>query len=77
MVPDGRALLGTIVTVREPDGSYDRLALATPVDADPSAGRVSIEAPIGAALLRRRVGDVVTVRAPAGLRDLTVVAVDL
>jgi transcription elongation GreA/GreB family factor len=75
MVPDGRALLGSIVTVRQSDGSHDRLALVTPVDADPSAGRVSIDAPIGAALLGRRVGDVVSVHAPSGLRDLTVVAV--
>ena len=68
-------MVGSIVTVREPDGSHDRIALVTPVHADPIAGRVSIEAPIGAALLGRRVGDVVSVRAPAGLRDLTVAAV--
>jgi len=77
MAPDGRALLGSTVTVRDPDGSHDRLALVTAVEADPRVGRISIEAPIGAALLGRRAGDVVTVRAPAGLRDLTVVAVDL
>jgi transcription elongation GreA/GreB family factor len=72
---DGRALLESIRTVPQPDDSHECLTLVTPVGADPGAGRVSIEAPIGAALLGRCVGDVVGVRAPAGIRDLTVVAV--
>jgi transcription elongation factor GreA len=45
-------------------------------ESDPSAAEVSHESPIGAALLGRRVGDVVEAATPAGLRRFEIVELD-
>jgi transcription elongation factor GreA len=45
-------------------------------EANPAAGEISHASPIGAALLGRRVGDVVEVEVPAGLARLEVVEID-
>lgn len=44
-------------------------------EADPSRGFISNESPLGRALLKRRVGDEVTVEAPAGLLHFRITAV--
>jgi transcription elongation factor GreB len=44
-------------------------------EAEPSAGLVAFLAPLARALLGRRVGDLVTVRAPGGTEDLEIRAV--
>jgi transcription elongation factor GreA len=45
-------------------------------ESDPAAGEISYESPIGAALLGRRVGDVVEAPAPGGSRRLEIVELD-
>lgn len=52
-------------------GTHD-YTLAYPHDADYAAGRISIVAPIGAALIGYRVGDVVEWTVPAGRRRLRI-----
>ncbi|MCA9994646.1 MAG: transcription elongation factor GreA [Anaerolineales bacterium] len=44
-------------------------------EADPSRGFISNESPLGRALLNRRVGDEVTIQAPAGLLHFRITAV--
>jgi transcription elongation factor GreA len=44
-------------------------------EADPRQGRISNESPLGRALLGKRVGDSVTVSAPAGTLMFQVVAI--
>ena len=44
-------------------------------EANPAAGRISHESPVGQALLGRASGDVVTVTAPGGTSRMTVTAV--
>ena len=51
------------------------LQLVYPRDADPSAGRVSILAPLGCALLGLRVGQEIDWRMPGGFRRIRVLAV--
>jgi transcription elongation factor GreA len=59
--------LGRCVTViEEGEGEEETFRIVGPIEADPLKGRVSYESPLGQALLGRRVGDVVTVDAPAG-----------
>ena len=70
-----RAALGVSVRYREGDGSAAVIALVAPADAEPAAGRISVTSPMGAALLGRRVGEVVRVRTPGGVRVITIVAV--
>jgi transcription elongation GreA/GreB family factor len=40
--------------------------LVGPDEADPAQGKLSFQSPMGQALMKRRVGDVVVVQRPAG-----------
>jgi transcription elongation GreA/GreB family factor len=71
---DGVVRVGSRVRVRDEDGE-DEFALVTPEDVDTGANRISIESPLGRALLGRRVGDRVRFRAPGGVMGVTVVGV--
>ena len=57
------------------DGSEREITLVYPRDADGSAGKVSILAPVGSALLGVRVGDSIRWPAPGGDADLRVVSI--
>jgi regulator of nucleoside diphosphate kinase len=52
-----------------------RLQLVYPQDADSNAGRVSVMAPLGCALLGLRLGQEIDWRMPGGLRRLRVLSV--
>jgi transcription elongation factor GreB len=47
-----------------------------PDEANPSEGRISFQSPLGQALMKRKVGDVVTVTRPAGEIELEVAAIE-
>ncbi len=65
--PEGVAQLGSWVTVLEEGRDEPEVfQIVGPAEADPLNGKVSNESPLGRALLGCRVGDVVTVDAPAG-----------
>jgi len=74
---DGEVDLGERVTVLdlETGGTNDYRVVGSG-EHDPAALEVSYLSPIGSALLGRRVGDVVQVDAPKGLRRLEIVEVD-
>ena len=57
------------------DGSEREITLVYPRDADASAGKVSILAPVGSALLGLRIGDSIRWPAPGGDFDLRVLAI--
>lgn len=68
--------IGDWVTVTE-DG-YDeeeRYHLVGKAEADPAAGRISNESPLGRALLGAKIGDVVQVDAPRGATSFRVVGI--
>ncbi len=73
--PQGRAFFGAWVTVEDGDGEERTYRLVGPDEFDVAAGLISVEAPLGRALLGRREGDAVTVERPAGQVELTVVRV--
>jgi transcription elongation GreA/GreB family factor len=58
--------IGDRVIVRWDDGTAESYILAHPAEAAFDAERVAIDAPLGRALLFRRVGDIVWVDAPRG-----------
>jgi regulator of nucleoside diphosphate kinase len=65
-LPAERVAMGDEVTfVDEADANEERITLAFP-NATTGTGRVSVLSPVGAALLGRSVGDVVTVALPNG-----------
>jgi transcription elongation factor GreB len=72
----GRAFLGAWVTLEDEDGERVRYRLVGPDEADARQGRVSVESPLGRALLGRQVGDEVAVERPRGRKEYAVVQVD-
>ena len=66
-VPTDTVGLGSMVTVRDLDfGDEWTLTLVSAFEADPDKDRISNLSPVGRALMRRRVGDMVTVKTPGG-----------
>jgi GreA/GreB family transcription elongation factor len=66
------AVIGRRVTVEESDGAASTYVLVIPGEGDPRNGWVSVDSPVGAALLGRRVGEDVTIEAPAGSWTATI-----
>lgn len=71
---DGRARLGTEVDLEE-DGDRMTYALVGAAESDPGAGRISVDSPVGKALVGARAGDEVVVRTPRGEARYTVISV--
>ncbi len=74
-VAGGRAFFGAWVTVEHEDGAERTYRLVGPDEFDVARGLISVEAPLGRALLGKREGDVVVVQRPAGAVDVTVVEI--
>jgi transcription elongation factor GreB len=73
--PTGRAFFGAWVTVEDEDGEERTYRLVGPDEFDVPAGLLSVDAPLGRALLGKGAGDVVTVQRPAGAAEVTLVAI--
>jgi transcription elongation factor GreB len=73
--PSGKAYFGAWVRVEDEDGAERAFRLVGPDEADAAKGLISVEAPLGRALLGKTDGDVVRVERPAGRTELTVVEV--
>lgn len=56
----------TVVVQRLPDELEQRYTLVHPRETNPGAGKISVESPVGKALLGRSVGEEVSVQAPSG-----------
>lgn len=54
-----------------------KYTLVSPNEADFSKGKISVDSPIGAALLGKEVGDVVTVQVPAGTLELEIQKIEV
>jgi transcription elongation factor GreA len=73
----GQVRLGSRALYRdEPDGEVESATIVTPNEADFASGLLSARAPLGAALLGRRVDEVVRVRTPGGLRLVRILSAD-
>jgi transcription elongation factor GreA len=67
--------LGTHVKVKDSDGEEETYFLVGSQEADPRQRQISNESPMGRALIGRRVGDEVTVVAPAGSFSLEILEI--
>jgi transcription elongation factor GreB len=67
---------GARVKMRDAGGALREIQIVGVDEADPGKGLVAFLAPLTRALLGRRAGDQMTVRAPGGTDDLEVLAVD-
>jgi transcription elongation factor GreA len=64
--PEGRATIGSTVTIEGDDGAPSTFTIVGSTEADPAAGRISNVSPVGRALLGARAGDEVAVATPRG-----------
>ena len=71
-----RVSLGSTVTVINHKGERDHYTIVGSAEADPKAGKISNESPVGMALLGKNVGDEAQVNAPAGVLRWTIESID-
>jgi transcription elongation factor GreA len=77
-VQNGVVDLGERVRLRNLDtGAKHEYELVGSLEAEPAAGRISAESPVGRALIGRRRGDVALVEAPRGRLRFRIVALDV
>ena len=73
--PHDTVMVGDWVTVVEEGFDEDeRYHLVGPAEADPASGRISVESPLGKALLGAKPGDSVKVNAPNGILSFKIVS---
>jgi regulator of nucleoside diphosphate kinase len=72
VMPDVVTMHSRVLVEDVADGESLEVTLAFPEDADAASGRISVVAPIGAALLGYRVGDTVQFNVPRGRRTLRI-----
>ena len=63
---------GSTIEVVDNEGEAETYQLVGAVESDPSAGRISVDSPVGRALVGRKKGDRVTVSVPSGTLSLTI-----
>jgi transcription elongation factor GreA len=72
---NGEVALGVVVTVRDLESGRETAhTLVSASESDPARARLSIDSPLGRALVGARVGDEVGFDAPRGRRRLEIVA---
>jgi transcription elongation factor GreA len=64
------------VTIKEDEGEPEEYVIVGPAEANPRAGRISNESPLGRALLDHKAGDRVRVDAPGGAFFVNILKVE-
>lgn len=73
---DGTIGIGAFVRLGIPDGATVEYQLVGATESDASRRRISVESPVGEALLGHAAGEVVEVDTPSGRRTFEIVSVD-
>lgn len=77
---DGKRLttvqVGAKVTIQENGDDPEIFTIVGAAEANPRAGLISNESPLGRALLDKKVGDLVTVNAPSGAFKVKITSID-
>jgi transcription elongation factor GreB len=71
-----RVFFGAWVSLEAEDGTESRYRIVGPDEFDLAPGYISMDSPLGRALLRKSLDDEVTVNLPGGLRKFYVVQID-
>jgi transcription elongation factor GreB len=66
---------GATVEVVDENGKRSRYLIVGPDEADPGSGRISFQSPLGKSLMKRRVGDVISVHRPLGEIEVEILTV--
>ena len=70
----GTVQVGAAVAILDEDGEQT-FTIVGPAEVDVSTGRISMESPVGRALLGHKVGDTVEVSSPGGARTIKIVKI--
>jgi transcription elongation factor GreA len=68
--------VGSTVTIQENGSNPEKYTIVGAAEANPRAGRISNESPIGKAILNHHAGEEVQVEAPGGMYKVRIVKVD-
>ncbi len=68
--------LGSVVHLCTSDDREYKYTLVGAFEANPSAGRISNESPVGRALLGRKAGELVIVSTPGGVKEYTILSIE-
>src|SRR5450759_3658054 len=68
--------LGSVAHLRTPNGRDYHYTLVGAFEAKPAAGLISNESPVGKALLGHKIGDMVIVSTPGGVKEYTICNVE-
>lgn len=71
-----RIYFGATVTLEDEEENQSRYQIVGPDETDTKGGRISIESPIGQALLGKRIRETVIVRRPKGKIELTILRIE-
>ncbi len=66
---------GAQVRVEQDDGEERLWRLVDKAESDPKRGRISVQSPVGQALMGRKVGDVVVVNLPRGAVEMEILEI--
>ncbi len=66
---------GATVDVEDENGKKSSYLILGPDEASPASGSISFQSPLGRALMKRKVGDVVSVTRPAGEIEIEIKAI--
>lgn len=67
---------GATVEVVDENGQKKKYTLVGPDESEPGAGKLSFQSPMGKALMKRKVGDVVIVKRPVGEVELEILSIE-
>lgn len=70
-----RVLFGATVRYERENGTVQTVTIVGRDETEPSEGRISMDTPIGRALLKKCVGDLVNVETPGGEDELEILAI--
>ena len=74
--PTDRVSMGSVVHLATGDGRTYRYTIVGSYEADPTAGRISNESPVGKALLGRKARDQVLATTPVGMKAYTILGIE-
>ena len=75
-VPTNVVSIGSVVHLSTPDDREYHYTLVGAYEAEPRQGRISNESPVGKALLNHKVGEMVMVSTPGGVKEYTILLIE-
>ena len=68
--------LGSIAHLRTPDGRDYHYTIVGAFEAKPASGLISNESPVGKALLGHKIGEMIIVSTPGGVKEYTIYSIE-